>query len=152
MSALPVQTGESLGYTFAVPGKVMGKGRARFGNGRVFTPKATEIAENWVRMCWRDASADRIDDGPVVLKVTAVMERPQAHYRKSIGGLSAAGRRSPKPTRKPDIDNVWKLVADALNGHAFRDDSQITRAAVDKRWANPGETEHLTVSIREDSQ
>jgi Holliday junction resolvase RusA-like endonuclease len=29
---------------------------------------------------------------------------------------------------RSDIDNLWKLVADALNGIVWHDDKQITRA------------------------
>ena len=39
-----------------------------------------------------------------------------------------------RPTKKPDMDNILKTVADALNGIAYRDDSQIVRAIVDKYY------------------
>jgi Holliday junction resolvase RusA-like endonuclease len=29
------------------------------------------------------------------------------------------------PSRKPDIDNVLKIVLDALNGVAYKDDSRV---------------------------
>lgn len=35
-------------------------------------------------------------------------------------------------TGKPDADNVAKLVLDALNGHAWEDDSQVTSLCVSK--------------------
>ena len=31
------------------------------------------------------------------------------------------------PTKKPDIDNIMKVVLDALNGVAYHDDSQIVK-------------------------
>lgn len=39
------------------------------------------------------------------------------------------------PTKKPDCDNIAKVVLDALNGIAFPDDSQITCLLVVKRYA-----------------
>ena len=36
------------------------------------------------------------------------------------------------PTKKPDIDNIIKIVLDALNKMAFRDDSQVTKIEVEK--------------------
>lgn len=35
-------------------------------------------------------------------------------------------------TGKPDADNVAKLVMDALNGHAYEDDAQVTSLRVTK--------------------
>ncbi len=32
--------------------------------------------------------------------------------------------------KKPDLDNAMKLVADALNGVAYRDDAQIEKATL----------------------
>lgn len=38
------------------------------------------------------------------------------------------------PTKKPDWDNVGKIICDALNGIAYRDDAQIVFAAVSKSY------------------
>ena len=37
-----------------------------------------------------------------------------------------------RPTKKPDWDNIGKIIADSLNGVAYRDDSQIVDAQVRK--------------------
>jgi hypothetical protein len=42
------------------------------------------------------------------------------------------------PLRKPDWDNAAKLVCDALNGIAWRDDAHVADARVLKFWAPPG--------------
>lgn len=41
-----------------------------------------------------------------------------------------------RPITKPDWDNVGKIVSDALNGIAYRDDSQIVDARVVKRYSD----------------
>lgn len=137
------------GIDFTVPGEPRGKGRPRFNraSGRAYTPKGTltleaEIADAWVR-----AGAVRLPDGPLAVHVVAVLERPNAHWKKD-GTLSAAGDRSMWPTRKPDGDNVQKAVWDSLNGKAFRDDAHIVHWTGWKRWANPGEVAHVRVRIR----
>ena len=38
---------------------------------------------------------------------------------------------------KPDWDNLGKLACDALNGIAFKDDSQVDMGAVTKRPRSP---------------
>jgi Holliday junction resolvase RusA-like endonuclease len=132
-----------------VYGTPRGKGRPRFvkQTGRAFTDKQTVLAENEWMAAWTRAGEIRLDDGPLQVDLTAVLERPQSHY-KTNGELSAAGERSPWPTRKPDWDNLGKLVADALNGKAYRDDSQIVHVVLWKRWASPGEGSFTRVRIR----
>lgn len=47
-------------------------------------------------------------------------------------------RYNPKPqSGKPDWDNLGKLACDALNGIAFKDDSQVDTGAVTKRPRSP---------------
>lgn len=39
-------------------------------------------------------------------------------------------------TSRPDCDNIAKLVADTFNEHIYKDDSQIVKLNVSKRWAD----------------
>ena len=50
------------------------------------------------------------------------------------------------PTKKPDIDNVVKIVLDAMNKFAFKDDTQITKIEVEKIYS---EVEKLYIKIEE---
>lgn len=52
------------------------------------------------------------------------------------------------PTLKPDADNIAKVVCDALNSIAYKDDKQITCLTVDKVWADNG-IEKVVVEIEE---
>jgi Holliday junction resolvase RusA-like endonuclease len=56
-------------------------------------------------------------------------------FDTEIGGALKA-----MPEPKPDFDNIAKLVSDALNGIAYKDDSQICYGVVQKRWADVAET------------
>lgn len=38
------------------------------------------------------------------------------------------------PTTRPDLDNLWKGVADALNGIVYKDDSQIVAVTCRKMY------------------
>ena len=40
-----------------------------------------------------------------------------------------------RPTKKPDIDNCIKIIADALNGLAYVDDTQIVGVTAEKFYA-----------------
>lgn len=131
-----------------IDGTPKGKGRPRFSRqaGRTYTPVETTRAENRVQLAWLNAGRPRVD-GPIDLHLELVVERPAAHWRVD-GTLGAAGVRQPLPVRKPDIDNALKLVMDALNGCAYRDDVDVVHARVVRRWANPGEHEHSTIRIQ----
>jgi Holliday junction resolvase RusA-like endonuclease len=136
------------GVDLKIPGPPTGKGRPTFvrATGRAVTPAKTRIAENRIYLAWQDAGQPRLPDGPLELHVELVLTRPQGHWT-AAGDLSAAGRRKQWPTKKPDFDNAVKLVADSLNGCAYRDDAQIVRAEIVKRWAHPGESEHTRVTL-----
>lgn len=121
-----------------VPGRPVGKGRPRFGKGRTWTPTATVTAENEIRSVWREAGSPTLE-GPISLSVTFEVTRPKAHYT-SKGDLSMTGQRMVYPYRqKPDLDNAVKLVADSLNGLAWRDDVEIVWLFAGRAWAEvPG--------------
>lgn len=132
-----------------VPGEPRGKGRHRStvvkGQLRNYPDPATTRAEALIREVWRKAGEPRLT-GPVTASVFGVLSRPVSHYRKN-GELSAAGLRSPVPTKKPDVDNLLKLVLDALNGLAYGDDAHVLDARVAKRWATEDEDPHTLVLL-----
>lgn len=136
--------------TLHIDGPPVGKGRPRLstrgGKPRTHTPAATIRAENRVQLAWIEAGRPRLPDGALTITATVVVARPQAHWRKN-GTLTTAGQRTPWPCRTPDLDNVLKLIADALNQHAYRDDAQIVDAHITRRWAQADEFEHITVRI-----
>ncbi len=39
------------------------------------------------------------------------------------------------PTKKPDIDNIIKIILDAMNKFAFKDDTQVTKLEIEKKYA-----------------
>ena len=52
-----------------------------------------------------------------------------------------------RPTKRPDADNVVKLVADALNQVAYRDDTQIVDCQVRKFYSDNPRLEVLIQRI-----
>ncbi len=51
-----------------------------------------------------------------------------------------------RPTKKPDLDNVVKVVADSLNGIAYKDDAQICFIIIVKHY---GDVPRLEIQIEE---
>jgi Holliday junction resolvase RusA-like endonuclease len=128
---------------FFVPGEPRGKGRARFYNAgkfiKSYTPQETASYENKVQLffCAANPGFKAIGKGvPVNVTVEAFFSIPASWSKKQ----RAAQETCPVPaTKKPDADNIGKIVCDALNKLAWSDDAQVTRLLVTKRYGNaPG--------------
>lgn len=122
--------------TITIPGELRGKGRPRFsargGFARAYTDAKTASAETWVRACAVDAACGTPIAGPVAVRLDVGVGVPASwSKRKRADALAGAVW----PTGKPDLDNVLKLVGDALNGIVWADDRQIVRAEITRRYA-----------------
>ena len=129
-------------------GDPVGKERPKFNTQTkvAYTPKKTVIAEKEIRSLWREAGKPRLDDVALELVIELYVQRPQSHFKKN-GELTAEGLRHPVPrNKKPDVDNAIKLVMDALNKHAYKDDVQIAKATVVRFW---GEWPKTVINVKE---
>lgn len=131
--------------TFDVLGKVRGKGRPRFARGgHAYTPKGTREYEGLIREAFENAPRRPPEpfSGPIAVCIMTYRQLPKS-TPKSVS--------SEPDVHKPDIDNVAKIVLDALNGVAWLDDVQVVILTVSKlrRTRSP---EKLTVSITECSE
>ena len=117
--------------SFTIPGAPVGKGRPRATRtGHVYTPDTTVTYENLVKLMWQDTGAKPFDaDRQLAVKINAVYSIPKSVSNKRRAAMMEGTIR---PTKKPDIDNVVKIICDALNGLAYHDDSQIVYLAVEK--------------------
>ena len=126
--------------TFHVPGKPQGKARARTfrnphtGKSVSMTPDNTVLYENLIKDRFLQAeSAVFFDAGtPVTLRIVARFA-PPASKSKKMKQQMLEGKIL--PLKKPDMDNIVKVVADALNGVAYHDDTQITMVVAKKVYS-----------------
>ena len=118
---------------FVVLGEPKGKGRPRFSTqtGRVFTPKQTVNYETLVHTEYMvQCEGFRFpDDAMLDLRILTYYSIPKSGSKKLKAQKLANIIR---PTKKPDMDNVVKMVADALNQVAYKDDTQIVDCQVRK--------------------
>lgn len=117
-----------------IPGPPFGKQRPRFSRNRTYTPQATIDAESRVKAIATAAGVEPID-GPVKLTVRAIYEPPKSWSKKRKQEALGAWK-----TTKPDADNIFKLIADALNGIAYADDAQIVSERTLKLYGSEAET------------
>lgn len=122
--------------TITIPGEMRGKGRPRFlyrgGHVRAYTDAETVSAENWVKSCAVEQVGTPMLIGPIRLTVSIGVSVPKSWTKKK---QAAAMQQTIRPTGKPDADNMAKLIADALNGIVWKDDSQIVDLSVIKNYS-----------------
>ncbi len=122
-------------YEFEVPGKVIGKGRPRLNSytGVVYTPTRTKDYESLVEQYfWLKYPRFKILEGRIKVNIIAYFSIPKTTKKTEINEMLD---NNISPTKKPDIDNIVKVVLDSMNKFAFRDDNQITKLEVEKKYA-----------------
>lgn len=120
---------------FEIEGKPVGKGRPRFkrmGNFvQTYTPSNTAEYEKLVRLRFQNAGG-QITDKPVRVAVVAFFAPPKSTKKRDRIEMLA---NRILPEKKPDVDNIAKIILDALNGIAYKDDSQVVDLLVKKCFA-----------------
>lgn len=126
-------------FYFVIPGEPQGKGRPRFvrKTGMSYTPDKTVAYEELVRQRFlATANGERFeDDEPVFVEIIANMAIPKSASKKKQAAMLNGDIR---PIKKVDWDNCGKIICDALNGIAYRDDSQVVDGHVKKYYAETG--------------
>lgn len=122
---------------FTVAGEPKGKGRPRLGrSGHAYTPKDTAVYENLVKVCFQGKYPDHkpLDpDVPVKATIQAYYSIPKSTSKKKRIDMIMGFLR---PLKKPDCDNIAKIICDALNNIVYHDDSQICELTVSKKYSD----------------
>ena len=123
---------------FSVPMRPVGKGRPRFTRfGHAYTPTTTSSAEALFRTYAIAAMRDIVPtDKPVAVALDFVFVPPKSMSKKR---RSETIIRNLPMTKKPDIDNAMKLALDAMNGHVFVDDNQVSEIKASKFYGSRDE-------------
>ena len=122
-------------YEFEVPGKIIGKGRPRLNSytGVVYTPTRTKDYESLVEQYFLlKYPRFKALEGRIKINIIAYFSIPKATKKSDINEMLD---NTISPTKKPDIDNIVKVVLDSMNKFAFKDDNQITKLEVEKRYS-----------------
>ena len=126
--------------SFHVPGKPQGKARARTfynpnaGKHMSMTPESTVLYENLIKTMYicaaKGCKFER--DTPVTLCIVARYIPAKSTSKKKMQQMLEG---EILPLKKPDMDNIVKVIADALNGVAYLDDSQIVLVKAKKVYS-----------------
>lgn len=125
--------------------KPIGKQRPRVVNRHAYTPKKTVDFEQLIQ---RNFKIKYPNFTPFMtnlkMRIIAKFQIPKSYSNKKRNSL--LGKYYP---HKPDVDNIAKIVQDALNGLAYKDDMQICSLSLEKYYCNENEREYLHIEIEE---
>lgn len=118
-----------------IPGIPVAKQRPRVTRrGLTFTPAKTVHYETYIKEIFAINYPNfEAFTGPVEINVRTYFPIPKGTSKKNRDAMEAGFIRRDK---RPDCDNLLKIVADALNGLAYGDDAQITSAKIEKFYSN----------------
>lgn len=131
---------------FIVPGKPQGKARPRFsrrGNFiTTYNTKQTTDYEKLVKLSAIEQCKDKLNKqytGLVKMSIKAYFKPNKSISKKQYDLLIGK-----EHLKKPDSDNIAKIICDSLNGVAYKDDSQVAYLEIEKYYA---EEERVEVTM-----
>ena len=131
---------------FEVLGEVIGKGRPRFTrSGRTYTPKKTLDYEREIKIAYT-SKYTYLSKRSLRIKICAYLEVTKSHSKVKKQKMLANELQC---TKKPDADNIVKVVLDALNKVAYQDDTQVVELVAIKRWSNESRLKVIIEEIGE---
>ena len=147
-------------YVFEVPGTPMAWKRARatvrFGHASMFEDKRQSSYKADIRSFLRKACGKPVASPcPFVLTISFEFPLLKGDYN-SKGEPNKHGKEKlcgeEKRCKKPDLDNLVKMVMDALNGVVWLDDSQVYRINIAKSYSDEPKTVICAMGIDNDQE
>lgn len=134
---------------FTVPGEPKGKARPRVvhkGNfTNAYTPEGTTNYETYVKWIYTNVQEPIKLSGQIEATIKAYYAIPKSMSKKDRKLVEEGKLR---PTKKPDADNIAKIILDSLNGIAYKDDSQVVDVHISKDYAEDDKP-RVEVTLRE---
>lgn len=133
-------------YEFEVVGDIVGKERPRVNRytNMVYTPNRTKDYEMLIKQYFLiKYPKHKLLENRISVEIIAFLKIPKNTSKKKTNDMLEG---IISPTKKPDIDNIAKSVLDALNKFVFKDDNQVSKLSVEKRYA---EEEKIYIKVEE---
>lgn len=130
-------------HRFRIYGTVRGQGRPRFKKfGKTYKDKKDEKWENAIKEAYINSNGINFGSKPLVM-IALIHRRLPDSKPKYV--------ESEMDVYKPDADNIFKGIADALNGIAYDDDKQIVAAIPIKMPRARRDGEYIDVLISDET-
>lgn len=95
---------------------------------------------DYAQKAMKEHGLDTPLDGPLMVKIRFGFPLPKSQHRKN-----------PKPMmwhmKRPDLDNLYKGVIDAMEGIVYHRDSEIVKVLMDKVIVPQGEAPYVNLAV-----
>ncbi len=118
--------------------KAQGRPRARNAGKfiQVYDDPKSAKEKHKLEVVVQEKAPDTPLDCPLQVDLEFYMPRPKGHYGTGKNGGKLKDSSPLHHTKRPDIDNLRKLVMDALTGIFWRDDSLICEGMTIKQYSS----------------
>ena len=132
-----------------IPAEPIAQGRPRFSNYggfvRAFDPKKSKdwkaFVADFAQKAMDEAGIEKPLDGPLCIRARFAFPLPKSSWRK----------RTPKPReyhkKRPDLDNLYKGVSDAMEGIVFHRDAEVSKIVMDKITVAQGDAPFVSIIV-----
>lgn len=124
-------------------GKPQPKERPRVYKGHGITPTRTKNYEAMIARAWAAEHPEQLS-GDLRVEIRFFMPTPISWSKQK---KERAERGIIRPSVRPDIDNLVKIILDGLNGVAFMDDKQVVELTAAKYYSAEPRTVILVEEI-----
>ncbi|HBF4872503.1 RusA family crossover junction endodeoxyribonuclease [Clostridioides difficile] len=130
---------------FVIDGEPVGKERPRFNlaTKRTYTPNKTKNYEDYIKYMYQ-SKVKHCFEGYIKMTLRCYYSIAKSNSKK----VKEQKRNNVlRPSKKPDIDNVVKIIADSLNEIAYKDDTQIVEVVASKHFSDEPRVEVILEDI-----
>ncbi|HBH3214186.1 TPA: RusA family crossover junction endodeoxyribonuclease [Clostridioides difficile] len=130
---------------FTIDGEPIGKERPRFNlsTKRTYTPNKTRDYEELIRWLYQ-SKVKHCFTGYIKMTLRCYYSIAKSNSKK----VKEQKRNNVlRPNKKPDIDNVVKIIADSLNEIAYKDDTQIVEVVASKYYSDKPRVEVILEDV-----
>lgn len=131
--------------TFTIPGEPTAQGRPRFsthgGFVKAYDPEKSRNYKAYVKLLASEAMQNiglTLTELPLGVEIITDVGIPASKSKKfkeqALNGLQL-------PIKKPDVDNVAKIILDSISGIVYKDDKQIVKLTVSKKYSDTPKVE-----------
>lgn len=136
---------EGMNLIFTIPGEPTAQGRPRFsthgGFVKAYDPEKSRNYKAYVKLLVSEAMQNiglTLTELPLGVEIIADVGIPASKSKKfkeqALNGLQL-------PIKKPDVDNVAKIILDSISGIVYKDDKQIVKLTVSKKYSDTPKVE-----------
>lgn len=134
-----------MNLTFTIPGEPTAQGRPRFsthgGFVKAYDPETSRNYKAYVKLLASEAMQRiglTLTELPLGVEIIAdvgiAASKSKKFKEQALNGLQL-------PIKKPDVDNVAKIILDSISGIVYKDDKQIVKLTVSKKYSDTPKVE-----------